>query len=59
MRCAPAGSSLASALTSGYHLAFLIGAALVLAAIAVGLTVVESDRPAGKRFGIEPVTDAA
>ena len=53
------GEPLASALTSGYHLAYLIGAALVLAAIAVGLTVVKSDRPAGERFGIEPVTDAA
>src|SRR5436305_10398784 len=31
------GSTTASALTSGYHLAFLIGAGLVLAAIVVGL----------------------
>ena len=53
------GEPLASALTSGYHLAYLIGAALVLAAIAVGLTVVRSDRPAGERFGVEPVAEAA
>jgi EmrB/QacA subfamily drug resistance transporter len=37
------GKSAASALTSGYHLAFLIGAVLVLAAIAVALTVVQSE----------------
>jgi MFS family permease len=36
------GEATASALTSGYHLAFWIGAALVLAAIAVALTVIES-----------------
>ncbi len=53
------GESLASALTSGYQLAYLIGAALVLAAIAVGLTVVKSDRPAGERIGGEPVAEAA
>jgi MFS family permease len=53
------GQSLASALTSGYHLAYLIGAALVLAAIAVGLTVVKSDRPGAERFGGEPVAEAA
>ena len=41
------------ALTRGYHVAYLIGAVLVLAAIAVGLTVVKSDRPArrGLRAG--------
>ena len=42
------GASVASALTSGYHLAYVIGGVLVLAAIAVGLTVVTSDRPAGR-----------
>src|SRR4051794_20709513 len=42
-----AGKSTASALTSGYHLAFVIGAALVLAAIGVALTVLEPEgRPA-------------
>jgi EmrB/QacA subfamily drug resistance transporter len=35
------GESTASALTSGYHLAFLIGAGLVVAAIAVALAVIE------------------
>ena len=33
------GTSLAAALTSGYHLAFLIAAALVIAAIVVALAV--------------------
>jgi sugar phosphate permease len=53
------GEPLASALTSGYHLAYLIGAALVLAAIAVGLTVVKSDRPVAERAGVEPLAEAA
>jgi EmrB/QacA subfamily drug resistance transporter len=37
------GEARASALTSGYHLAFLIGAGLVLAALVVALTVLEPD----------------
>jgi MFS family permease len=54
------GASVASALTSGYHLAYLIGAALVLAAVAVGLTVVSSDRPTVEPVGAEPaVVEAA
>ena len=36
------GTSTAAALTSGYHLAFVIGAALIGCAILVALTVVES-----------------
>jgi EmrB/QacA subfamily drug resistance transporter len=40
------GASNASALNSGYHLAYLIGAALVAAAIAVALGVVRPDAPA-------------
>jgi EmrB/QacA subfamily drug resistance transporter len=41
------GESAASALTSGYHLALLIGAACVAAAIAVGLTVLrDAESPA-------------
>jgi len=36
------GESLASALTGGYHVSFWIGAALVLAAIAVALTVLQA-----------------
>jgi predicted MFS family arabinose efflux permease len=38
-----AGQTQASALTGGYHLAFTIGAGLVVAAIVVALTVLESD----------------
>ena len=38
------GESEAAALTSGYHLAFWIGAALVLAAIVVALTVLRPDQ---------------
>jgi EmrB/QacA subfamily drug resistance transporter len=41
-----AGKSTAEALTSGYHLAFLIGAALVVAAIAVGITVIQPEHRA-------------
>jgi MFS family permease len=40
------GKSTAAALTGGYHLAFLIGAALVVAAIVVAVTVVEPEQPA-------------
>jgi EmrB/QacA subfamily drug resistance transporter len=36
-----AGKSTASALTSGYHLAFLIGAALVVASIVIAVVVLE------------------
>jgi predicted MFS family arabinose efflux permease len=39
------GHSTASALTSGYHLAFLIGAGLIVAAIAVAVAVIEPDAP--------------
>src|SRR3954449_1764976 len=38
------GESLASALNSGYHLAYLIGAALVLVAAVVALTVLRPER---------------
>jgi EmrB/QacA subfamily drug resistance transporter len=38
-----AGSSTAAALVSGYHLAFLIGAALIGAGLVVGLTVLQGD----------------
>jgi EmrB/QacA subfamily drug resistance transporter len=40
------GASTAEALTSGYHLAFVIGAILVVAAIAVALTVLEPEEQA-------------
>jgi EmrB/QacA subfamily drug resistance transporter len=43
-----AGASSASALTSGYHLAFFIGAALVLAGFLVAVLVLEPE-PAGAR----------
>jgi EmrB/QacA subfamily drug resistance transporter len=38
------GEAAASALTSGYHLAFWIGAALVLAALTVAVTVLEAPK---------------
>jgi MFS family permease len=38
------GKATASALTSGYHLAFLIGAVLVLTAIAVAVTVIRPEQ---------------
>jgi hypothetical protein len=37
------GDSTASALTGGYHMAFLIGSALVTAAIVLALTVLRSE----------------
>jgi EmrB/QacA subfamily drug resistance transporter len=40
------GASTASALTDGYHLAFVVGAGLVVAAIGVALTVLEPAAPA-------------
>jgi EmrB/QacA subfamily drug resistance transporter len=44
-----AGHSTASALTSGYHLAFLIGAGLVSLAIVVAITVLEPTEKAEER----------
>ena len=38
-----AGEATTTALNSGYHLAYLVGAALVVAAFVVGLTVLRSD----------------
>jgi MFS family permease len=43
------GKSLASALTSGYHVAFWIGAALVVAAIVVAATVLETPPQAAQQ----------
>jgi EmrB/QacA subfamily drug resistance transporter len=40
------GESAAAALNSGYHLAYLIGAALIVVAIGVALTLLEPDRTA-------------
>jgi EmrB/QacA subfamily drug resistance transporter len=53
-----AGKSTLSALTGGYHLAFLIGAGLCLAALAVVLTVMQPERKAAEEresAGAEPV----
>jgi EmrB/QacA subfamily drug resistance transporter len=47
------GKSTAAALTSGYHLAFLIGAVLVVAAIVVGLTVVQPEDRAREEMAPE------
>jgi EmrB/QacA subfamily drug resistance transporter len=52
------GESLASALNSGYHLAYLIGAALVAVAIVVAVRVFRSEAPAAERAG-EPAHDRA
>jgi EmrB/QacA subfamily drug resistance transporter len=60
------GHSRASALTSGYHLAFLVGAGLVVAAIVTALTVLQPEEQAEKqaareagRSGAEPACEAA
>ncbi len=49
-----AGESPAAALTSGYHLAFGIGAALVLVAIAVAVTVLQPERQTKEETQAEP-----
>jgi MFS family permease len=68
-----AGQSQASALTGGYHLAFLVGAGLAVAAIVVAVTVLESETVAesdaerqpeaesGREFAFnpEPCSEAA
>ena len=43
-RCSRTGTSNATALTDGYHLAFTIAAGLVLAAIAIGLVFLRPTR---------------
>ncbi len=45
------GQSTAAALTSGYHLAFLIGAILVAAAFVIGVTVLQSEERAAEAAG--------
>src|SRR5207253_9046789 len=47
------GQGTASALTSGYHLAFLIGAALVVAAIFVAVLVLQPERQAEEQVAAE------
>jgi EmrB/QacA subfamily drug resistance transporter len=49
------GQSTASALNSGYHLAYLIGAVAIAAAIVVALTVVRSAEPAA---ATEPIAES-
>jgi EmrB/QacA subfamily drug resistance transporter len=58
------GEATASALTGGYHLAFLIGAALVVAAVAVALTILQppehaQQQAAAEAAGLEPVCSEA
>jgi EmrB/QacA subfamily drug resistance transporter len=48
------GESAAAALNSGYHLAYLVGAGLVLVAIAVAVSVLRSEVP---EAAAEPVTE--
>jgi EmrB/QacA subfamily drug resistance transporter len=48
------GDSTASALTGGYHVAFLIGAGLVIAAIGVALTVLRSGSVAAQEDENQP-----
>jgi EmrB/QacA subfamily drug resistance transporter len=50
------GQSTPTALVSGYHLAFLIGAVLIAAAIAVGLTVLKGDGMPQPESEHEPTT---
>jgi len=49
-----AGQSTASALTSGYHLAFWVAAGLVVAAIGVALWVIQPEEEAAEQFAGEP-----
>jgi len=49
------GKSTAAALTGGYQLAFLIGAGLVVVAIAVAVTVLEPERQPKEEIQAEPV----
>jgi hypothetical protein len=52
------GEATASALTSGYHLAFLIGTGLVVAAIVVAVTVLQPEKlieeQVAREAGAEP-----
>jgi EmrB/QacA subfamily drug resistance transporter len=53
------GQDTASALTSGYHLAFLIAAGLVVAAIVVALTVLQPEQRAAAAPQAEPDIEPA
>ena len=52
------GESTASALTSGYHLAFLIGAALVVVGIVVAVLVIEPVKHPQAAHAAEPEAEA-
>jgi EmrB/QacA subfamily drug resistance transporter len=52
-----AGHSTASALTSGYHLAFWIAAALVVAAMGVAAVVIQSEEKAAEQFAGDEMPD--
>ena len=53
------GDAQAAALTGGYHLAFLIGAALVVAAIGVATVVLQGEKKAAKRVATRPAYSEA
>jgi EmrB/QacA subfamily drug resistance transporter len=53
------GEATASALTSGYHLAFVIGAALVVAAIVAAVTVLRGEGHIEEAAAAEPVPAGA
>jgi EmrB/QacA subfamily drug resistance transporter len=53
------GDARASALTGGYHLAFLIGAALVVAAIVIAVTVIQPEEQAEAELATEAETSGA
>jgi predicted MFS family arabinose efflux permease len=54
-----AGQSAATALNGGYHLAYLIGAGLVLVAIGVAVTVLQGERQAAEALEAPDEHDAA
>ena len=47
------GDTAAAALTSGYRLAFVVGAALVIGAVAIALAVLHSTPPAEEAVAVE------
>jgi hypothetical protein len=49
------GESTAAALNSGYHLAYLVGAGLVLAAIAIAVSVLRARLPEGELEAVPEV----
>ena len=53
------GESFMSALNSGFHLAFLIGAALVAIAVVIAVVVLRAPRPAGAEAGAGPEPEPA